>query len=440
MIFKKNVVALGTALLLSMSGAFAAGTLIPSSNRVDMSHDAARNIIYITDANQVLRYHLTSGSFLSPIVLVPVTSGGSKAQLKGIDLSPDGNTLVVADQTSDSSSQWVYLINLNGNLTGPQAISKVSMQKEFMENGMWSVAYAGDGSIFASSQFAGSGTVPLRRLDPATFNWSKLGTSYPENIFSQNTMLSASGNGAVVAFAESNSSAGPWGLYDVVNNNLKRFNNYQTGTSAYNYEIATNSNGTQFAIPTYFGTQIFGANYAKQGVIGQYAGPQPIGVAYHPVENLIYFPWSETREVKAYDSNTLQQVASYDFEDNFISNGNNAYKQGRTKLSRDGSILMVTVTGGVRFIKMYDSLRANTVTATNTGEPMTLNLQGSIGNKGKLTYKLATNPAHGTASVSGSAVSYIPTPGYKGSDSFIYTASYGNATVKARVVIKAAPK
>jgi len=64
---------------------------VPAPNRVDMVEDTARNILYIssTDGN-LLRYNLTSKSFLDPIVL-----GGTPY---GMDISPDGNTLVVASR------------------------------------------------------------------------------------------------------------------------------------------------------------------------------------------------------------------------------------------------------------------------------------------------------------------------------------------------------
>src|SRR5204863_3865455 len=58
---------------------------ISAPNRVDMVYDQGRDILYITSGNQVLRYQLGSGSFLTPFQL--------SGSLKGVDLSPDGNTL-----------------------------------------------------------------------------------------------------------------------------------------------------------------------------------------------------------------------------------------------------------------------------------------------------------------------------------------------------------
>jgi hypothetical protein len=69
----------------------AAGTFISAPSRVDMVYDSGRDVVYITNADSVLRYHLGSNSFLAPFAI-------RGANLAGIDLSPDGNTLVVADR------------------------------------------------------------------------------------------------------------------------------------------------------------------------------------------------------------------------------------------------------------------------------------------------------------------------------------------------------
>lgn len=78
----------------------AEGFFIPASSRVDMVYDDNRHLVYITNGNSLLRYDLSTASFLSPIQL-----GGN---LSGIDISPDGNTLAVADR----SGVWIHLVDL----------------------------------------------------------------------------------------------------------------------------------------------------------------------------------------------------------------------------------------------------------------------------------------------------------------------------------------
>ncbi len=409
--------------MLYTGSAVAVGTLIPAAARVDMVHDAARSTIYITEGANVLRYHVPSGTFLTPLAL-----GG---QLSGVDISPDGSTLAVADRASSAGEQWVNLVRLS-DLTVTRAV----MTKEFMEDGMWTVAFGADGTLFASARYAGSGWVPLRRLNLATMAWTKLGNAYPNNQVRQNTMLAASGNGQTIAFAESNSSDGPWGHIDVASGTVTNRNGYTNGTAWSNYEIAANVNATQYAVPTYGGTMVYNSAYQKIGTIGSYAGAQPIGVAYHPVEPLIYFPWTTTGQVRVYNATSLAQVDAYEFEDTFQHNGNWAFQQGRTKLSRDGSLLMVTVTGGVRVLQTYAPLAASSVTGTvNAGAAITMGLKGSIGNAGQLSYAVSSSPAKGSAVVNGSYVTYSANAGASGTDTFKYIAKYGLATAESTVTV-----
>lgn len=402
----------------------AAGTFIPAANRVDMVHDAKRGLIYISSGDgQVLRYHVASASFLAPIA-----TGG---QPKGIDLSPDGNILAVADRTRGEEDIWVHRIDLDA--VDPQP-TKLLAPRGFGEGGTWTVAFDATGKLLVTSTYEGSGWTPLRRFDVGTGASSILGQ------VTQNVMLAASGDGQTIAFAESNISDGRWGLYDIPTGQLVRREWYENGTSWFNYEIATDQLGSQFAIPTYGGTFIYNDVYAKVATIGVYAGPQPIGVAYHPVQNRIYFPWASTSEVRVYDSTTLTQVGSIDFEDTFQNNGNNAFQQGRTRLSRDGSMIMVSVSGGVRFVQLYAPLAAAPVSAqTYVGTQRSIQLKGSIGNGGKLSYSIATQPAHGVLKGGSSIVSYMPAPGFIGTDTFKYRVRYGRATVEATVSVVVSP-
>lgn len=414
---KQIVGAVVLFLAIQAGDAAAVGTFIPSPDRADMVHDAARGVIYVTEADKVLRYHVASQSFLSPITL-----GGV---LKGLDLSPDGKTLAVADRSYSSTEVWVHLVDLD-----TLGVTRQAAPIAFMEAGTWSVSFAADGSLLMTSLFAGSGDVPMRRFDFGSGTWSQVASVM------QATMLSASGDAQTIAFAESNRSDGPWGLYDAPTGGLVRRNGYTNGTSWFNFEIATDALGSQFAIPTYGGTFIYDDAYTRVATIGTYAGPQPIGVAYHPVERLVYFPWAETGEVRVYDTTTLIQSASFDFEDRFNHTGNGAFNQGRTKLSRDGSLLMVSVTGGVRFHRMYAPLAASDiVTASNDGVPVTVVLNGSIGNGGQLAYSLVDQPAHGSVSVDGANATYVPAPDFEGVDTFTYRVHYGRATADAVVAV-----
>jgi hypothetical protein len=245
-------------------------------------------------------------------------------------------------------------------------------------------------------------------------------------------MVSASGDRRSIAFAEADSSGGPWGRYQPATGEIVR---RYDGTSWFNFEIATNANGSQYAIPTYGGTFVYNSAYANIATFGTYAGPQPIGVAYHPVDSLAYFSWAETSEVKVYDMDALAPVGSYDFENDFDHTGNGAYNEGRTKLSGDGSLLMVTVEGGVRILRMYAPLKAEPISARAPGTSRRkIALKGSVGNGGPVHYEIVRQPLHGRVILSRGFATYWRT-GSTTSDSFVYRVRYGRAVADAVVTI-----
>ena len=399
----------------SVSRTEAAGTFIPAASRFDMVHDAGRDLLYITNGDQVLRYQISTNTFLSPFVI------GRK--LTGLDLSPDGNTLVVADDLELDPVVWVYVIDLR-----TEQIRQALFPRAFGEGGTYAVAYGNDDTVLITSTFEGSGWVPLRKFIPSTGFWQELG------LIRNYSTVRSSGDLAVVGLAETDSSDGPFGRYRISDGNFLRKFGYTDGTGWYNYEIGVNKDGTQFAIPTFFGTYIADVNLTKFHVIGEYAGPQPIGVVYHPVEKTVYFAWSGSTEVRAFDTDQFNQTAAYDFEYTFTNPGNWPFKWGRLKMSRDGSLLFATVDGGIRFIRLYSPLVAESQSVTVTEDtPAPITLGGGVGNGGTVSY-LITNPSHGSLSGEAPNLTYHPDANYYGPDSFSFKIVYGSAVSEEATV------
>ena len=424
-IMVRNWMAAGLLLLLCVfaQASQAQAVFVSSPARTDMVHDARRGIIYIANGSQIRRYRISTKSFLPALTL------GVSSRAMGIDISTDGSMLAVADASSSTDKLWIYKIDLN-----TLAKTRWLFPKDFIASRLgastFSVVFDSEGAVLISSD---ADWQPLRRLKrDGTF------TTFDafDTLLADKPMLSASGDKKTIAFAEADISDGRWGLYDVPTGQLVKREGYEDGTSQFNFEIATDRFGSQFAIPTYNGTYIYDADYQLLARIGTYAGPQPIGVAYHPVENEIYFPWSETSEVKVYSSVTLQYLRSIQIGNTFENTGNVAFVSGRTRLSADGSLLMVTVPGGLRYVRMYSPLAAAGVqVAAAPDVASAIQLKGSIGNQKPLTYSVYQKPSHGTALVYGSRVSYRPVTGYHGPDRFTYKVRYGEAVVAATVDI-----
>ncbi len=195
---------LSTVLSTTDSSLLAAGPtlFIPAAGRVDMVPDPTDQTLYIsTTAGTVLRYDLATDAFLSPYTL-----GGS---LEGIDISPDGKTLVVADAAYGSTTNHIDVVNL---ATGRS--QQIPLALSFGEAGTYSVAFTNDSSVLVSSNFAGSGWAPLQLVNLTTGSSTTLAT------IRQSSMLAASADHSVVAFEQSNISSGPVELYNVSNGTI----------------------------------------------------------------------------------------------------------------------------------------------------------------------------------------------------------------------------
>ncbi|MES2392517.1 MAG: glycosyl hydrolase family 28 protein [Acidobacteriota bacterium] len=76
----------------------------------------------------------------------------------------------------------------------------------------------------------------------------------------------------------------------------------------------------------------------------------------------------------------------------------------------------------------------NVSVSYNAATPITLTATGS----GTITYAVVTNPAHGALSGTAPSLTYTPTAGYTGADSFTFTASNGTVSAPATISITVA--
>jgi uncharacterized repeat protein (TIGR01451 family) len=303
-------------------------TFIPAANRTDMVEDSSRGLLYIANGNCVLRYDLTNQTFLTPF--------NFGTNLCGMDISPDNNTLIVADTAAyNGLSNWVYVVDLPSGIW-----RQANFSSSFYEGGTYAVAFGNDGAALISSEFLGSGYTPLRRYDPVSGEVTTIAEPWVPS------MVSASGDGSVIGVAEGNISDGPVDRYEVA---------AQAETASaydqwFNFEIAVNRNGSQFAVPTYGGTFIYDTHLNQLGLVGSYASEGPIGLAYHPQADLVYCAWWPTSFLRVFETHTFAEVADYNCGDSFGWNGGWAFQQGRVRSSHDGNNIFVTVTGGVAWI------------------------------------------------------------------------------------------
>jgi hypothetical protein len=316
--------------LFSAPLARADGTLIKANGAADILYDDAHDLLYITSGKQVLRYQVGTATFLAPITI--------GADLMGMDLSLDGTTLAVADNTYDSKSNtdWVHLINL-ATLTD----TKVSFALTFMEGGTISAVYGSDGALFVSSKFLGTGgQVPIRRIDPASSAVTTVDTAEVAGV------LTHSGTrGAIAYFGTEGETVGD---YTVKNRRITHGQGSGSGVSG----LGVNQIGSLYAVSGKEGTYFLDKTLQRNGdLIGKLFNG-PVSSAFHPDKPLVYFPWAGTQEVRVYNTRTRTQVGTFNFQDGFTFPGTvRPYAPGtRAILSKDGRLLFVTVSAGVRYV------------------------------------------------------------------------------------------
>lgn len=315
------------ALALVLAGSAQADTLasgfIPAEGRVDVAFDTNSQVLYISGGAQVRRFDFNTKSFLSPLAL-----GGSTM---GMDISADGKKLAVANGSRGANENFVDVVTLRTGKT-----KRVSFPLAFYEGGTYSVAYDAAGKLLVTSQFEGSGTTPLRRYDPVTGLSDQLGELRVP------AMVSPSATHRYVAVAEGNISSGPYGRYVTGDSSYQSSNT----TNWFLFEIAIAPNGSQMSVPTYSGTFIDDAKKTFPEV-GTYAGQTPIGAAYAPSGEVVYFPFADSNFVAEYDRKTMTERRRFTVPGNFDWQGGWAFGEGRTKVSSDGRFLFVTLDNGV---------------------------------------------------------------------------------------------
>ena len=296
---------------------------LPIPDRVDAVYDSERCRVYVTSSSGSLyRYDIWTRA-----TDVLLDAGGN---LAGIDLSPNGDRLLVADTNGGSSAtNRMFLFDLEDGSS-----RELRFQKDFMEGGTFVPVFLDDSRALVTSTFLGSGWAPLREVDVDYGTYSTLAS------LRQNSMLSPSADRSVIAFAESNISNGSFGRYDPASGD---FTNGATGWFA--YEIAVSRDAAQYAVPSYGGLQI----YTYAGAFSRIAtiGSASLGAAYSPVADRLYASWANGG-IEAIDTTTLSSVVTLDSNPGLDWAGNGAFVSGRLRISGDGRLLLATVSGGVK--------------------------------------------------------------------------------------------
>lgn len=292
-------------------------------------------VLYITAAASIERYDAVHSASLSPWPI-----GGD---LNGIDLSADGKTLAVADQTVAEIRNRIVLIETSSGESKP-----VRFTRSFhLEGGAYMVAWGYDGSLLITSTFKGSGHVPLRRYDLKTDKVSVL------QDVQEDSMLTPSADRRTIAIAEGNTSSGQVLSYDVAKGAVTD----SAKTHMFIDEVAVDRRGVCFVVPTSNGAYVYPSGLKNSNNPFQILGSNswgPQGAVFSPKANMLFTADSGSvtaqNGVKVWDTDTWEVLATIDpcLFDQFSAN---TFESGRIEISPDGRWLAVSIGEGVR---IYD--------------------------------------------------------------------------------------
>src|SRR5262245_5836775 len=260
---------------------------IPIPDHRGMVYDAAHDLLYIaTEHGTVERYQPTTGMALHPFKV------GNN--LRGIDLSPDGSTLLVADALRGATAGFIRRVD-----TTTGAVTNLTYSRTTGEGGAWDVAIFNNGRALFTTTWEGTlGTTPVRTIDLTTNTINDAGLSLSADGYSA-SLVSRSVDRSTGLLGDSRTSTGPIRTYRAATGSFSTPMN--TNTNLDQQSLAGSHNGIQIALeagPPY--VTLVGSNLNLLVIFSILDA----GAAFDPLRDLLYTASSTDGAVRVYDTTT----------------------------------------------------------------------------------------------------------------------------------------
>jgi len=324
------------------------GTLIPLTTRRGMVFDQAGNHLYIsTSSGTVQAYNLSTNQFDNTY-----TIGSS---LNGIDIADDDSFLLVAENSVGLTQGTFYRLNLsNGSVTN------VNYTRASNEGGAWDVAIGSNGLALITTQFQGSGWVPLRQIN-LTNNSVSVRSDAPGSGFNgqvdQNTRIARSTDRTRMYLLETNSSDGPVFTYNATTNTFGPAVDIDAFT--YSAGAAVNRDGTILGTrtsdyPYINATNASLDNASNYGFIHGFSGMSS-GVAFDAVQDTFYAIGNGGTQIIAFDTNSFQELFRLNIGETVPADVTQ-FGTGTLVASQDGQYLALETASGIRLFNVANNI------------------------------------------------------------------------------------
>jgi hypothetical protein len=301
----------------------------------DMVFDHSGKYLYIaTYDGHVWPYNLITRQFETPY--------NFDGSLLGIDIAPDDSFLIAAQAITGIAQGAFQKLDLH---TG--AFTNLTYTRAFYEAGGWGVALTSNGTAFGTTEFAGSGWVPLHQIN---LTIGTVGTrsdapgSGGGGQIRNHSQIHRGADRTRLYILETDSSNGPLFTYSAVSDTFgpsAQTNTYLDSTSA-----AVNRNGSLL------GTQLSSQSSASLDTAPSFNFVHSFngldsGVAFDAVRDTFYGINSSTDQIFGYDTNNFAQRVVLQIGEN-VSSGSSPFGPGTMVASQDGRYLGLQTATAIR--------------------------------------------------------------------------------------------
>ena len=331
-----------------------------------MVFDHAGNHLYFTTGyGLVWPYNLSTQQF------EPAYNVGG--YLIGADIAADDSFLLIADGSSGLKEGAFRKLNL-----GTGEVTDINYDLQFYEAGAWDAAIASNGLAMVTTQFAGSGWVPLRQID-LTNNAISIRTDEPGSAGPHpganypsvrgSTQIHRSADRSRLYFLESNTSDGPVFTYNAIDNT---FGSKTTRAASGTYTFLENASAAVNRDGSILGTRLQNQNSAFLDTTSftpvQTFNGLDSGIAFDAIRDRVYGVNSATDELVAYDTNTFAEQFRLPIGEN-VAAGSSQFGPGTLTASQDGHYLALMTSTVIRLYDVSGAVPSPTPRPTATPTP-----------------------------------------------------------------------
>jgi Bacterial Ig-like domain (group 3)/Dockerin type I domain len=303
-------------------------TLIYAGNNArGLVYDATRNLLdFTTTAGSIGRYDPVANTLIAPFNVPGAPS------LAGIDITPDGSTLVIGDITPGAPTGFIVRMD---------ATTGVSTLLNCSEYASYDVAVMSNTRVLFTSRFNGSGWVNLRELDLTS---NGITVRADNSSIRQDTLVSRAADRSRAFFGESNISSGPIFTYSTASNSFGT--HYDTDSFLGNSRSGVSRDGSLTAL------EVGSALSIMNGALGGVESLLGIdgGFVFDPVRDVLYGVNSTTDELIAFDTTTFREKYRVAVGENVPASS--GFGPGVAAIDSAGTAVYLVTPTGVRRIDL----------------------------------------------------------------------------------------